>query len=222
MPNELYGTLCLGRRRNTNARPSSRKQPVPPSLRLCDYILPLPPATLLDELALYEFAVAAEGAPDADVFYADEDKVDEAGERHSPYFKTGFDPDLMLGRDALGLPVVYRSSLIERLGGLREGSGPYGVALHDLALRACVSAPSRFIHVPVVLCHRFDIPGASPDWDAAAAREAIRRYLDAVGEHSAIVHPAPLAPYGAGSTVGCLTRFRLYPSSFPHVTGRIY
>jgi GT2 family glycosyltransferase len=159
-----------------------------------DFVVPLPPGVRLSERALYEFAVAP-GASVSEVMYADEDRLDEAGNRCSPEFKTGFDPELMLGRDALGLPVAYRFELLAGLGGLRAGSGPIDVALHDLALRASERVkPGSLVHVPAVLGHRREIPDMGPSWDADAARGAVQRHLRAIGDAMAVVCPAPLAP----------------------------
>ena len=57
-----------------------------------------------DELtphALYEIVSAHNADPTADFFYSDEDKIDEEGHRHEPYFKPDFLPDLFLGRTTL-------------------------------------------------------------------------------------------------------------------------
>ncbi len=161
-----------------------------------DFVIPLLPGALLDRRALYEFAAAAAETPVPLILYADEDQVDQTnGTRFAPRLKTGFDPELMLGRDALGHPVVFERALLARLAGLREGVGPIGVALHDLALRACeLAPPGRVRHVPVVLCHRAAPAGIAPEWDATAARQVIRSYLERTGEAGTLVHPAPLAP----------------------------
>jgi GT2 family glycosyltransferase len=156
-----------------------------------DFVVPLPRGVRLDERALYEFAVAALDAPRAGVLFGDEDHIDADGTPSRPRFKTGFDPELMLGRDALGLPVAYRRPLLMALGGLRRGAGPVEVALHDLALRASKDIlPDQFKHVPVVLAHRTE----APEWDAAAFAAVMRRHLHDIGETAATVAAAPLAP----------------------------
>ncbi|ATR19518.1 family 2 glycosyl transferase (plasmid) [Roseomonas sp. FDAARGOS_362] len=159
------------------------------------FILPLLPGAILNERLLYEYAAAVLRHEDAQFLYADEDELDGTGERCFPYFKTGFDPELMLGRDALGSAIAVRQDLFQRLGGLRPECGPIRVTIHDLCLRASELASSEnFMHVPMVLQHRMHRPpGALPEWDAFTARRAVQHHLDAVGD-SAIVHPAPLAP----------------------------
>jgi O-antigen biosynthesis protein len=159
-----------------------------------DFVVTLPPGTLLDETSLYRFAIAIGEARDCELVYGDDDRLDATGMRASPRFKTGYDPELMLGRDALGLPVAYRTGLLRRLGGLRPGVRPLAVALHDLNLRASeLILPTCFIHVPAVLCHR-EQRAAAPAWDGAAARAIVRRHLDETGRGAATVRAPALAP----------------------------
>ena len=57
-----------------------------------------------------------------------------SGRRFGPYFKTDWNPDLVLGHNMINHLGVYRRSLIEEIGRLRagfEGSQDY-----DLMLRA--------------------------------------------------------------------------------------
>lgn len=158
------------------------------------FVIPLLPGAILDERLLYAYALVASQCKEAQLLYADEDEIDETGTRCLPHFKTGFDPELMLGRDALGSAIAIRQDLLRTLGGLRPRSGPIRVALHDLCLRASeIAAPESFVHVPAVLQHRRRLPGGPPEWDAVTARLAVRRHLSAIGE-AAAVNPAPLAP----------------------------
>jgi glycosyltransferase involved in cell wall biosynthesis len=150
---------------------------------------------LLSERALYEIAVELDAHPQADVLYSDSDNIDANGQRSAPYFKTDWDPDLMLGHNMVSHLGVYRRSLLEQLGGLRpglEGSQDY-----DLMLRAAeLVAPERIRHVLAVLYHwRHD--GSSPTFSESsldrcvlAARRAIRHHLERRGTR-ARVEPAP-------------------------------
>ena len=100
--------------------------------------------------ALYEVAVELNAHPDADLIYSDEDKIDDHGRRHSPYFKTDWNPELLLSQNMVCHLGVYRRSLIEKVGGFRpgyEGSQDY-----DLALRAATATRADKIkHIPAVL-----------------------------------------------------------------------
>ena len=153
---------------------------------------------LLPEHAFYEVAVELNAHPDADVVYSDSDCVDDSGRRLAPYFKTDWDPDLMLGHNMVSHLGVYRRSLVEKLGGMRvdyEGSQDY-----DLMLRAAEdTTPDRIRHVPAVLYHwrrnavSPSFSESSLDRCVVAARRAIRSHLQRTGT-IARVEPAPLAP----------------------------
>jgi GT2 family glycosyltransferase len=161
-----------------------------------EFIVPLPPDASLPEHALYEVAAAIADHPDAELVYTDEDRLDASGRRCHPRFKTAWDPDLMLGRDAVGHLAAYSRALLRRLGGMRAGLPSLDLALYDLALRAGLAAgPARVRHVPAVLCHRRGASEAALGWDAEGARGIVRRHLaEEEGEPEALVLPAPLAP----------------------------
>jgi hypothetical protein len=113
-----------------------------------EFIVPLPPDASLPEHALYEVAAAIADHPDAELVYTDEDRLDASGRRCHPRFKTAWDPDLMLGRDAVGHLAAYSRALLRRLGGMRAGLPSLDLALYDLALRAGFAAgPARVRHV---------------------------------------------------------------------------
>ena len=138
---------------------------------------------LLANTALYEVAVELEAHPDADVVYSDSDNIDGEGRRSLPYFKTDWDPDLMLAHNMVSHLGVYRRSVVERVGRMRlgfEGSQDY-----DLMLRVAeTSAPDRIRHIPAILYHwRREAAARSFSEDAlercvVAARRAIREHLD--------------------------------------------
>lgn len=159
-----------------------------------EFVLPLPPDATLAEDALYELVVAIAKLPAIDVLYTDEDRVDLAGRRCAPYFKTGWDPDLMLGRDAIGLLVAYRKTLLEDLGGMRLSVSGALLVLYDLSLRASLAiSPGHIQHIPAVLCHRLVDAQTPFRWDAEGARQVVRKHL-AERRIQADVLPAPLAP----------------------------
>ncbi len=152
-----------------------------------EFILPLPPGAVLAPHALHALAASIAEDPEVDLLYTDEDRMDAAGNRCLPWFKTGWDPDLALGRDAVGLLAAYRRDFLRQIGGAPEAGAE--TLLYELSLRAgYASVPGRIRHIPSVLCHR---RGAA--WDAAAARESARRHLARRGEEASLV-PAPLAP----------------------------
>jgi glycosyltransferase involved in cell wall biosynthesis len=137
---------------------------------------------LLAECALYEVAVELAAHPDADVLYSDSDHIDDSGRRWGPYFKTDWDPDLALGHNMINHLAVYRRSLLERIGRLREGFE--GAQDYDLILRASEgTVPTRIRHIPAVLYH-WRRNGMTPSFSESSlercvvsARRAIRGHL---------------------------------------------
>jgi GT2 family glycosyltransferase len=106
---------------------------------------------VLPSCALARVAAELAAYPETDIVFSDEDKL-EHGRRSSPYFKPGWNPDLMLSQNLVSHLGVYRRSLIERLGGLRGAFA--GSQDYDLALRATAGVPAaRIRHVPEVLYH---------------------------------------------------------------------
>ena len=159
-----------------------------------EFVLPLPPDAILAEAALYELAVAIAERPAVALLYTDEDRVNSNGERCAPHFKTAWDPDLMLGRDAIGLLVAYRKELLDQLGGMRLSVPETALVLYDLSLRASFAISSgRIQHIPAIRCHRLCVTQASFGWDAVGAREVVRWHLAQRGIRANVI-PAPHAP----------------------------
>jgi GT2 family glycosyltransferase len=137
----------------------------------------------LPSCALARVAAELVAHPDTDVLFSDEDKL-VRGQRCSPYFKPGWNPDLMLSQNLVSHLGVYRRSLIEGLGGLR--SAFTGSQDYDLALRATAQVPAaRIRHVPEVLYHwrqhdgSFSVRRAAQC--AAASRAALAARLGGAG-----------------------------------------
>lgn len=107
---------------------------------------------LLSEHALYHVAAALNQNPALDLLYSDEDEIDAAGQRHTPYFKTDWNPDLLYGHNMVSHLGVYRKSLLDSIGGFREGFE--GSQDYDLALRSAhATTPDRIHHIPEILYH---------------------------------------------------------------------
>lgn len=164
------------------------------ALRLAtgEWIVLLSPGDLLPAHALYEIGLATADTA-AQLIYADEDTIDEAGIRCDPYFKADFDPDLMLAQNMIGNAAAFSTALVREIGGFRPGLE--GDPRHDLALRAIATAGAGVVrHIPSILYHgrrRNSEPGqAAPELDF----ESERAFLDATGHPDAIVEPSPIAP----------------------------
>lgn len=116
-----------------------------------------------DELAphaLYLVAEELDRHPEADIVYSDEDKIDEAGRRFEPFCKTVWNPDLFFAQNYLSHLGVFRSDLLRRVGGFRQGFE--GSQDYDLAIR-CVAAthPDKIRHIPFILYHWRAVAGST-------------------------------------------------------------
>ena len=133
------------------------------------------------ENALAFVAMEIDQHPDAGVIYSDEDKIDEAGVRSNPFFKTDWNPELFLGQNYINHLGVYRTELLRAIGGFREGFE--GSQDYDLALR-CIERlePAQVRHIPRILYHWRAVAGSlAAVADAKPyAKEAARR---AIGDH---------------------------------------
>jgi GT2 family glycosyltransferase len=158
------------------------------------------PRHLLSERALYEMAAEILAHPDADILFSDEDSIDDAGHRHHPIMKTGWNPEMMLSHDMVGNLKVLRRSLLSSIGGFRDGLG--GSRTYDLVLRASeATTGTRIRHIPLVLHHSrlkmahpiADSPGADHPKHAPALR-VVREHLERTRQVGATVAPLSGAP----------------------------
>lgn len=169
-----------------------------------DWIALLDQDDLLAEHALYLMADGIQQNPQAQLLYSDEDKIDERGRRHSPYFKSAWNPDLFYSHNLITHLGLYRRSLVEEVGGFRTGFE--GAQDYDLALR-CIERlePLMIVHIPHVLYH----------WRSHAASTAARNnakpYAMLAGERALREHFARLGSTCtvSGNGHGYRTRFEL-------------
>lgn len=105
---------------------------------------------LLPPNALYEVVKALNIAPELDLFYSDEDKIDTKNNRSDPAFKPNWSPDLLLGTNYISHLGVYRKSIADEIGGFRKGYE--GAQDYDLVLRF-TEKTDRIYHIPKVLYH---------------------------------------------------------------------
>jgi glycosyltransferase involved in cell wall biosynthesis len=108
-----------------------------------------------DELpphALYHVAWEAATRPGCNIIFSDEDKIDERGSRFGPYFKPGWNYDLLLSQNCVSHFGVFRTSLVREIGGFRPGYE--GSQDWDLTLRAVAAGGLDTVrHIPRVLYH---------------------------------------------------------------------
>lgn len=141
---------------------------------------------VLPDHALYEVAAEINRYPDVDLIYSDEDHIDENGRRSEAYFKSDWNAELALGQNMVSHLGVYRRTLVERVGGLREGFE--GSQDHDLALRIVdATERERIRHIPAVLYHWRQNSGENSFSEAflercaAASRKAVAEHLERRG-----------------------------------------
>src|SRR5260221_262112 len=105
---------------------------------------------VLHKAALASVEEAIRAHPEADYVYTDEDKIDRAGNRSTPFFKPDWSPERMRTQMYTCHLSVLRRSLVEEVGGFDpefEGSQDW-----DLVLKVTERA-RQALHVPQVLYH---------------------------------------------------------------------
>lgn len=133
--------------------------------------------------ALYLAALELKRNPALQLIYTDEDKIDEHEQRHSPYFKPEWNPDLFLAQNYVSHLTLLRTDLVRRVAGFRsafDGSQDY-----DLLLR-CVAQiePQQIARVARVLYHWRTLPQSTAastsakNYAHSAAVRAVQEYLD--------------------------------------------
>lgn len=124
------------------------------ALAMCEneYTLLLDHDDTLCVYTLEMFAISIADNPKAQMWYADEDKIDESNFRFMPHFKTDWNPDLLYSQNYIGHPVVFNTERLKNIGGFRVGFE--GSQDHDLLLRYTNSLSSdQIIHLPWILYH---------------------------------------------------------------------
>lgn len=167
---------------------------------------------LLKEDALLWMAEAICQAPEARLFYSDEDKLDASGQRCDPYFKPDWNLDLFYSQNMFSHLGVFHAALVKQVGGFRVGME--GAQDYDLVLR-CIEhiAPEQIRHVARVLYHWRTHPQSTAD-NAGA-----KPYAQLAGERALNAHFQRRGIRGSVAHVGNGYRARYaLPSACPLVT----
>lgn len=149
---------------------------------------------LLAPHALAEVVLRLASAPDTDVLYSDEDKVDAEGQRFAPYLKPELSPELLRAVNYVCHFLVVRTSLLREVGGIRPGFE--GAQDHELLLRL-MERTRRFAHIPKVLYHWRTLPGSTATDASAkpaaseAGRRAVAAHLEREGETATVETSSP-------------------------------
>lgn len=136
--------------------------------------------------ALARFSEVIQTQADADILYADEDKISPMGRRHSPQFKPAWNPDLLYSDPHYSHCWLIRADLCiracETLSGEGESPELYSIALEATAL--CKG--DQILHLPEVLYHRLDQPG-EPRSSSHTAK-SLQQFLARHGQNAQVSH----------------------------------
>lgn len=156
-----------------------------------DYVALLDHDDELHPLALLECARALAAHPQWRLLYTDEDKIDEQGVRSDPYFKSDWNPDLLLSQNCVCHLTVYAREAVEASGGFRPGCE--GAQDWDLTLRIAETLrPDEIGHVPRVLYHWRMIEGSTAlgpgekNYAHEAGAKVIQEHLDRTGQRARV------------------------------------
>ena len=116
-----------------------------------EYIAFLDCDDVLRPNALYEMVKVLNKDPDLDFIYSDEDKIyDDGGTRHMPHFKPDWSPDTMMSHMYTCHFGLYRKSIADEIGGLRQGFE--GAQDYDFVLRF-TEKTNKIAHIAKILYH---------------------------------------------------------------------
>jgi O-antigen biosynthesis protein len=102
--------------------------------------------------AMSAMAKAINENKNSQIIYADEDSFEAKGKRTKPDFKPDWNLDLHLSRNLIGHFGIYRTALVQQVGGFQEGMAE--AMDFDLSLRCMEQvAPEQIVHLPYVLFH---------------------------------------------------------------------
>ena len=140
-----------------------------------DYIAFMDHDDTLDENALTAVAQSFCKHPDAALIYSDEDKIDEAGNRFFPHFKTDWNPDLILEHNYITHFCVVKTCLVNEE--LYMDSECNGAQDYDFLLRIFPYLnQANVIHIPWILYH----------WrahkESTAFSSKVKTYSDSAGQ----------------------------------------
>ncbi|WP_193872900.1 glycosyltransferase [Coleofasciculus sp. LEGE 07081] len=155
-----------------------------------EFVVLLDHDDLLTPDALYEAVLLLNKHPNADMIYSDEDKLLEDGKLGEPFFKPDWCHDSFLSRMYTCHLGIYRRSLINEIGGFRDGYE--GSQDYDLVLRL-TEKTNHIFHIPKILYHwrvHSDSTASrliSKSYATDAARKAILDALQRRGESGRVV-----------------------------------
>lgn len=131
------------------------------------------------------------------LIYSDEDKIDSEENRFNPYFKTDWNPELMLSQNYVCHFTVLQAELMNQIGGFRKGLE--GAQDWDLFLRASEQIErDEIYHLPYILYHWRSIPGSTAmntsfkKYVYDSQTKAVKEHLERTGITDAVVEQIPV------------------------------
>jgi O-antigen biosynthesis protein len=115
-----------------------------------EYLVLLDHDDALAPHALYQLHKKISLDPSLDILYSDEDKISESGMHYEPTFKPKWSPEYFLAFMYTGHISCFRKSLVQKIGGFREGFE--GSQDYDLLLR-CSEQTKKIGHIADILYH---------------------------------------------------------------------
>ncbi|GHE20551.1 glycosyltransferase family 2 protein [Halomonas urumqiensis] len=170
----------------------------------------LSPGDCLAEDALQRVVEAWNRQPAAQLFYADEDELNERGERVRPRFKPGWNPDLLLSCNYVGRLALYKRRILWRLEVYRDigrfdhhhlnaNELDHAMALRFLAWWYQLTSERRaatVCHLPWVLYHRGERAHVAGSAAEATGETDVQGLAHTVGQVQALL---ALLPGGEGA-----------------------
>lgn len=163
------------------------------ALKICtgDYIAFLDHDDLLTPDAFYECVYAINEAPDTELIYSDEDKVNKDGtEYFLPHFKSDFNIDMLRSVNYFCHLVVVKRQLWQKVGMLNSKYD--GAQDYDFVLR-CVENTTHIKHIPKVLYHWRACEGSTAEkgsnkaYGVEAGAAAIRAHYERTGIQADVI-----------------------------------
>lgn len=150
---------------------------------------------VLEADVLYRYTLAVNKHPDTDMLYCDEDKLQD-GKYREPFFKTDWNPDLLLGMNYVCHFLTVRKSIMDGLdlpGREYDGSQDYHMTFR-------IGEKARYVHhEPKVLYHWRVHENSTAksadqkDYALETSRLAIQTHLNRAGIRGS-VEDSPLSP----------------------------
>lgn len=131
---------------------------------------------VLKSNALYEIVKILNENAEFDFIYSDEDKIDsDTANRHMPSFKPNWSPDTLMSYMYTHQFAVYRKSVLDKIGGLREDVKD--AKYYDLVLRF-TEETNQIAHIDKILYHNREDKRETTDTEYLDAIKHVK--LDAI------------------------------------------